>query len=107
MSAAPGDRAHPEYAEGQVLVVIQAPEEPASWGVMNNANRRRRFEREVSDQAENFVRRHRDHRFRSPRTYPEIARISRRSIIHLTSETKSTEELIQALSSDPSVIRIC
>jgi hypothetical protein len=89
------------YAEGEVLAVIDAPYTPAysAMGVFNASA----YSQAVSYQAEAFVSKF---GLKAFKTYPKIAEFSGKSIIHIRSEHKSTEELIKELSSDPYVVYV-
>jgi subtilisin family serine protease len=82
----------PEYIEGEVLVVISAPMSAFSAKGAVDANA---FSEAVLSQAEAFAN---EFGLEAINSFPEIARISGKSIIHLSSEYKSTEEMIQELS---------
>ena len=90
-----------EYVEGEILVVIRAPDESAfsARGIFDT----RAFSQTLSSDAEVFAQRH---SLRASQTFSEIAQVSRNSILRLASDGKSTEELMLELSSDPSVISI-
>jgi len=86
------------YAEGEVLAVIRTPASPEL--TMKGIFDANVISRIISDQADGFARRH---RLTNSRTFPRIANSSNRNILHLRSESKTTEELIQELSSAPGV----
>jgi subtilisin family serine protease len=95
------DTGYPKYTEGEVLVVINAPE-ASDYSVMGTFNRNT-YSRAVSNQAEAFAR---SVGLESRNTYPEIARISGKNIIYIRSENKSTNQLIRELSYAPEVISV-
>ena len=82
------------YSQGAVLVVIDAPI-ASNYEVMGAFNRGA-YSRAVSNQAESFAR-NRELEVRN--TFPEIAKISGKNIIHLRSTHKSTAQLIRELAS--------
>jgi len=82
-----------EYAEGEVLVVVAAPVSSDYFvrGVFNEND----YLKAISSQAEIFAR---NRGLKTLNTYPEMARASGKSIIHLRSDNKTTEELVKELS---------
>ena len=82
----------PEYIEGEVLVVLNAPMSVFSVQGAAGAND---FSDALTNQAEAFAS---EFELEVLNTFSEIARISGVNIIHLRSEYQSTEELIQELS---------
>jgi len=92
------DTIHQKYVDGEVLVVIDAPE-PSEYEEMGvfNANI---YSHAISNQAVDFAG---SRGLEARNTYPEIARYSGKSIIHLRSEHKSTSQLMRELSSLPNV----
>ncbi|MCL1875979.1 MAG: putative Ig domain-containing protein [Synergistaceae bacterium] len=89
-----------EYVEGEVLVVIDAPESGYSAFSVQDEVGVNAFSQSVLSEAQAFAE---EFDLEALETYPEIANISGKSIIHLRSEYMSTEELIQELSSVPYV----
>jgi len=85
----------PRYAEGEVLVVVNAPiaSEYEVMGVYNE----NLYSRALSNQAEGFAR---SRGLEARNTYPEIARVTGKSIIHLQSKHKNTDQLIREIMSD-------
>ena len=92
------DTFHSNYVEGEVLVVVDAPSVSAFsvTGVFNAVA----YSQAISNQAEVFAG---NFGLEALNTFSDIASISGKSIIHLRSEHKSIEELIQELSSAPDV----
>jgi len=90
-----------EYVEGEIIVVICAPYE-ANFSVRGIFDARA-FSQALESDAEVFAERH---RLRTSQTFSEIAQVSSRSILHLASDYKSTEDMLLALSSDPSVVSV-
>jgi len=90
----------PEYVEGEVLVVLNAPLSAYSTYSITETAGINAYSQAILYQAEAFAR---DFGLEALNTFSEIAVISGKSIIHLRSEHKSTEELIQELSSVPYV----
>ncbi|MDR0295509.1 MAG: S8 family serine peptidase [Prevotellaceae bacterium] len=90
-----------KYAEGEVLVVLEAPA-ASDYSVMGAYNSYA-YSWAVSSRAEGFAK---TRGLEARNVYPEIARITEKSIVHLRSEHKNTEQLIRELSSDPSVINV-
>ena len=85
------------YVEGEVLVTIEAL--PFSDYPTENA-----YLQALENQARIFADKHNLEVSGGP--FPEIAKISGKSIIHLRSRYKTTQELIQMLSSDPAVLTV-
>ena len=97
--ACPGlaETSRPEYVEGEVLVVLNAPMSSFSTQGVSGANA---FSQSLLDQAEAFAD---EYGLEALSTYSEIASVLGKNIIHLRSEHQSTDELIQELSSAPEV----
>jgi hypothetical protein len=85
-----------EYAEREVLVLIFAP-------AYDDYNDMDAYTKTLTDQAEALAKKY---GLEARNTYPAIAKITGKSIILLRSETKSTEELMEELSSDPEIISV-
>jgi subtilisin family serine protease len=88
----------PQYVEGEVLIVMEAPS-ASDYEVMG-AFDAVLYSRALSNQTDGFAR---SRGFEADRTFPEIARFSGKNIVKLSSEYKSTAQLIRELSSDPQV----
>ena len=101
MSTFPALANVPEYVEGEVLILTDAPAE-SDYTVMGSFNRNV-YSQAISDQAETFAR---TRGLETHGSFPEIARLTGKNIIYLRSDHKSTEELIKELSSDPEVISV-
>ena len=86
-----------EYVEGEVLVVMRAPMSAYSSKETSVTSA---FSEAVLSQAETFAR---NFGLEALSTFPEIANITGKNIVHLRSDNKSTEELLQELSPVPSV----
>ena len=91
----------PEYAEGEALVMIEAP--AASEYLIMGIHNADLYSRAVLNHAEGFAK---SHGYEVRNTYPEIARMSGKSIVHLRSAHKSTEQLIKELSSAYGVLSV-
>gem|GEM_PF-702976 len=91
----------PEYVEGEVLVVIEAPAMSTYSGMGTFSSNT--YSQTLALQAEAFAS---EHGLLSLNTFPEIASISSKSIIHLRSENKHAEELVHELSSAPGVVSV-
>ena len=86
----------PEYVEGSVFVTLYAPKYEESVGMDV-------YSQLILEQAEAFAKKY---GLVLDFTTPEKAKLSGNSIIGLSSEDKSTEELIKELTPDPDVISI-
>jgi subtilisin family serine protease len=84
-----------DYAEGDVIVTINAPLS-SDYFIMNILNKNL-YSQALSSQADVFARKYGFSA--SNATLSEIARISGKNIIHIRSENKSTEQMIRELSS--------
>ena len=91
----------PEYVEGEVLVVIEAPAASA-YSVMGTFSENN-YSQALASQAETFAS---EFGLEALNTFPEIANISGKSIIRLRSEHKRAEELLQELASVPDVVSV-
>ena len=89
------------YVEGEVLVVINAPSE-TDYLIMGAFNADA-YSSAIINQANGFTR---TLGLMAINTFPEIARDSGKSIIHIRSENKSTSQLIRELSSIHGVISV-
>ena len=90
----------PEYVEGEVLVVLDAPMSAFSVAGTDSANA---FSEALLNQAEALAG---EFDLEVQGTYSEIARISGKNIVHFRSEYQSTEEIIKELSEVPYIVSI-
>jgi subtilisin family serine protease len=84
----------PKFVEGEVLVVLEDAPVASDYSIMGVFNRNA-YSQAVSNQAEAFTR---ARGLEARNTYPDIARVSGKNIIHIRSINKSTEQLIKELS---------
>ena len=87
-----------EYVEGEAIVVIEAPS-PSAYSVMG-AFSENNYSQALVSQAEAFADKF---DLEVLNTFSEIAVVTGKSIIHLRSDYKSADELIQELSAAPEV----
>lgn len=80
------------YVEGEIIISLELPSEPSN-GMTVSANM-------LSAQATSFAK---SMDASSVGTFPEISKISEANFIHLRSDTKTTEELINELKNNPQV----
>jgi subtilisin family serine protease/uncharacterized membrane protein len=95
------DAINSQYKEGEALVVIKAlaASDCSAMGAFS-ANA---YSEAILNHADSFAR---SFGLEALNTYPEIAVISGKSIIHIRSEHKSTLELISELSTAPQVVNV-